>query len=764
MKRSLNFCFILLSVLSAFSCVHHEEDPAVFNLIPQPLVCKSTGGEFIFQEGQQIYADEEFLSAVEYVKEQLPEAWLYPTDVEEEAEVALVKDHTMEKDAYSLWVDASGIQIYAGGYEGAVSAVSTVRQLLEGKALSADPAAEKEYVVPAVQIEDAPRFEWRGVHLDVSRHFYRVDEVKELLDLMALYKMNKFHWHLTDDQGWRIEIRHYPLLTEQGAWRKLNNQDLECRARAAAEHNSDFELPQDRILLEDGEEVYGGYYTQEQIREIVSYAAVRGIEVIPEIDMPGHFMAAIDQYPWLTCAGYKGWGKYFTSPLCVGNEQALEFCKNVWEEVFGLFPSTYVHIGADEVDKRNWKKCPLCLSKIKAEGLEDAEALQAWFVREMEAFFLSHGKRMMGWDEVLEDGLSDQTVISWWRAWNQDAVTKATAAGKNVVMCPNSYLYFDYPQGPGNVSDIYNREPMPEGLTPEQEKRVLGIQCNIWTEIIPTVERMLYMLFPRLFAVSEQAWRPSGSPLDWPSFEKKVMNHLHRLDARSVNYRIPDLLGFCEDNIYVDSTALDIRCPYDGVLIRYTEDGTLPDSLSPIYEGPIPVTSDKDFNIRAFRADGTPCQCYRASFRKEDYREATAVEGELRQGLQGNWYEYKGDKAADIVNAPHKLAFIAEEIAIPENVRGLIGLTFDGYLDIPEDGVYTFSINSDDGSVLTIDGEVIIDNDGYHSPVEKVGQAALRKGLHPIHLSYFDPNGGLLEFRLVVDGVKKVCPSEWLKY
>ena len=314
----------------------------------------------------------------------------------------------------------------------------------------------QNYSIHVVQIEDAPRFEWRGFMLDASRHFWNKKEVKHVLDLMSLYKLNKFHWHLSDDQGWRIEIEKYPLLTEKGAWRKFNTQDRTCMARAKEEDNTDFLIPEDKIRIVEGDTLYGGYYTHDDIKEIVAYATQRGIDVIPEIDMPGHFLAAISQYPELACDGLIGWGEIFSSPICPGKDATLEFCRNVFKEVFELFPYEYVHMGGDEVEKANWKKCPLCQKRIRTEKLGSVEELQAWFVRDMEKFFPANGKRLIGWDEVVADGLSSDAAITWWRSWAKDALPTATAQKQKVIACPNEYFYFDYAQDQNSATGTFS--------------------------------------------------------------------------------------------------------------------------------------------------------------------------------------------------------------------------------------------------------------------------------------------------------------------
>ncbi len=749
---------VVVMASAIVACAEKPDSANVKNLIPDPVGVQIEKGSLRLGSTVGVsIVDSTLLPAIHYLDETLPvdvrlSAW-------EVADIIIVFDDDLQVGGYHLDIDSDRINISAADYNGVTSAIATLRQLL--------PATlrKDQLVFPLVQIEDAPRFGWRGVHLDVSRHFYDKEEVKSLLDKMALYKFNKFHWHLTDDQGWRIEIKQYPYLTEKGAWREFNWQDKECLRREKEEHNVDYGLPAAKLKTIDGKSLYGGYYTQDDIREVVAYAAERGIDIIPEIDMPGHFLAAIEEYPFVTCKNQKGWGTVFSSPVCPGNDDALEFCKNIWREVFQLFPYEYVHVGGDEVDKANWKRCQDCRTRARKEGLASTDELQAWFLRDMEVFFKENGRKMMGWDEVLEDGLSQNTVISWWRSWVPDAVQRATAQGMQVVVCPNSYLYFDVQQDQDYISRIYEWEPMPEKMTSRQEQLVRGIQCNIWTEWIPTAERMEYMVFPRLLAASEVAWRNANRQKDYPAFEKKVIHHIARMDDMGVNYRIPELTGFCEKSVFVDKDELEIHCALEDVEIHYTTDGAVPTLESPRYVRPIEIEDDVQFALRAFRPDGSGDQIFKVSFSKEEYLPAVSTNEMLISGLEGKWYDYQGCSCSEIEQATFNKTVQARKVEIPEGVGGNVGLVLEGYIDIPETGIYTFSLLSDDGSVLCIDGQEVVGNDGLHGPKARLGQKALQVGLHRIKILYFDCNGGVLRLNLVdEEGHQRECPEKWFKH
>ena len=675
-----------------------------------------------------------------------------------------LKDTGGKPGSYKLQSTPEYIQVEANDYSGIISAITTIRQLLPA---AIEVQGEKQtYSIPVVQIEDVPRFEWRGFMLDASRHFWNKDEVKHVLDLMSLYKLNKFHWHLSDDQGWRIEIEKYPLLTEKGAWRKFNEQDRICMARAKEEDNTDFLIPEDKIRIVEGDTLYGGYYTHDDIKEIVAYAAQRGIDVIPEIDMPGHFLAAISQYPELACDGLIGWGETFSSPVCPGKDATLEFCQNVFKEVFELFPYEYVHMGGDEVEKANWKKCPLCQKRIRTEKLGSVEELQAWFVRDMEKFFFANGKRLIGWDEVVADGLSSDAAITWWRSWAKDALPTATAQKQKVIACPNEYFYFDYAQDQNSVKKILAYDPCSDDrLSPEQKKYIWGVQANLWSEWIPTMKRIEYLIVPRMIALSEIAWAEPTAKPDLEEFCRQLVPQFKRMDVMRVNYRVPDLQGFYKVNAFIDETTVDLTCPLPGTEIRYTTDGSMPTKESTLYNGALDVTETTDFAFRTFRPDGSPSDVAHTKYVKAPYAEAVTAPAALQPGLKAVWHDFRGNLCADIDAAPVKGEYVVESVSIPEEVKGNIGLVMTGYLEVPADGIYTFALLSDDGSTLTLDGELLGDNDGAHSSVEIIVQKALKAGLHPIEVRYFDCNGGVLQMELVNEkGEKEMLPGAWLKH
>ena len=753
---------LMLSSCSPTTPVAHD-----VSIIPIPKEIKNANGQFTLKDGMTIgVADKQLLPAANYLSGLLSRSTGYIYNVREgDGDISLaVSDIAGQNEgAYSLDVTSGKVQIKGNTYGGVISGIESLRQLLPAEIES--PAVEKDinWSVPAVQITDAPRFGWRGLMLDVSRHFSTKEEVKELLDMMALYKLNKFHWHLTDDQGWRIEIKKYPLLTEKGAWRTFNNHDRECMRLAKEQDNPDYEIPAEKLRITQGDTLYGGFYTQQDIKEIVEYAGVRGIDVVPEIDMPGHMLAAVSNYSGVSCFNQTGWGTTFSSPVCPGKDSALEFCKNVYSEIIPLFPYKYIHLGADEVEKTNWKKCPDCQKRMKDNGLKTEEELQSWFVHNMEKFFNDNGKEMIGWDEILEGGLSPTATIMWWRTWSPNAVPDATAQGNHAIMTPNANFYFDYQQDKNSLSGVYNYNPMLESLNDAQKALILGIQANLWCEYIPSRERIKYMIMPRMMAVAELAWS-DPSVKSWDGFKERLVKQFPRLNIMNVNYRMPDLEGFNNTNAFIGEGTVAITCLDPSVEIHYTTDGSIPTLESPQYNGPIKVTETTDFTFRSFRPNGKKGDIVKTRYVKSEYAPA-ADATPSKKGLQAVWHEFKGNKCADIDNAPVNGTYEISEVTIPKEVKGNIGLVVTGYFNAPEDGIYTFNLLSDDGSTLKINGELVVDNDGPHSPREVTGQKALAKGLHPIEVKYFDHNGGMLQLKvLTADGKELPVNADMFAY
>jgi len=427
--------------------------------------------------------------------------------------------------AYNLNVNSSGVYISGDNEPGVFYGIQTLLQLFTTSAGKQKTAILK---LPKLTISDHPRFAYRGIHLDVGRHLFPETFIKKYTDYLASYKFNTFHWHLTDDQGWRIEIKKYPLLTRVGG----------CRDQTLVGRYGSNKY--------DGKK-YCGYYTQQEVKEIVQYAADRYITVIPEIEMPGHAMAALTSYPYLGCTKgpYKvmdTWG-VLDDVFCAGNDSSYRFLENVLDEVMQLFPSKYIHIGGDECPKERWKKCPVCQKKIRDEKLKDEHALQSYFIQRIEKYLNGKGRRIIGWDEILEGGLApDATVMSW---RGEEGGIEAAKLGHDVIMTPGSHCYFDHAQSANEDSltiggylpleKVYAYEPIPASLTIEQAKHILGAQGNMWTEYMEYPSKVEYMLFPRIMALSEVLWSPKEKR-SWTDFERRLPALFNRLDAEGINY------------------------------------------------------------------------------------------------------------------------------------------------------------------------------------------------------------------------------------
>lgn len=438
----------------------------------------------------------------------------------------------LPQEAYTLSSDADKIIICASGESGLFYGVQTLRQLLPTEIFNSKQV-NTEWSVPAVVIKDSPRFAWRGLLLDTSRHYMPVDFIKKFIDLMAIHKMNTFHWHLTDDQGWRIEIKKYPRLTEVGAYRK----------ETLIGH-----LLRDIPSKYDGQK-YGDFYTQQQIKEIVQYAADRYINIVPEIEMPGHSLAALASYPELSCTGgpvevATKWG-VFDDVYCAGNEQTFTFIQDVLSEVIDLFPGKYIHIGGDECPKTRWEKCPKCQLRIKQENLENEHELQSYFIKRVEKVLNERGKTIIGWDEILQGGLAPNAIVMSWRGI--EGGIAAAKASHYVIMTPGSYCYLDYYQekklaeplaigGYLPLKKVYSYDPVPNGFGELESKYILGLQGNIWTEYMKTPESVEYMAYPRAIAIAEVGWSKEPKK-DFKDFSIRLNEDLKRLDQLNVNYK-----------------------------------------------------------------------------------------------------------------------------------------------------------------------------------------------------------------------------------
>ncbi|MFN6964385.1 MAG: family 20 glycosylhydrolase [Pyrinomonadaceae bacterium] len=644
---------------------------------------------------------------------------------------------------YTLEVTRDSITI-AGTEAGAFYGIQTLMQLL--------PAAggRASYKVPAVEIRDQPRFGYRGMHLDVSRHFFTVEFVKKYIDLMSQYKFNTFHWHLTDDQGWRIEIKKYPRLTEVGS----------KRPETVVGRNLSPYIG-DKTPVE-------GFYTQDEIRDVVAYARARYVTVIPEIELPGHASAAIAAYPQLGCKTdlqYKvqtTWG-IFKETFCPTDE-TFKFLEDVLAEVIELFPdSPYIHIGGDEVLKDHWKESEFVQQLKQRESLKDEHEVQSYFVRRIERFINSKGKKIIGWDEILEGGVAPNATIMSWRG--ERGGIEAAKAKHDVIMTPNTYVYFDYGQGdpafePLNIGSyiplakVYGWDPVPKDLTADEARYILGGQANVWTEYLKTPQAVEYMAFPRMIALAEALWtRPENK--DHADFARRLAAHLPRLDRQNVNYRIPEPAGL--RNMFVPTAGdgkveLALTPFAAGQKIYYTTDGSTPDERSAEYRGPIALSlasgEIKTLKTIVATPTGRKSVVYAATIVRRDPLPASTL-SERRPGVDFELLIPNDDaRAKDGVIRAETRSITLDQFARSYDLKKPFAVTFDGYINAPVDGVYELQADATWDVTVVLDGEKLIDDAGTKDRRVRSAIVPLKAGLHKISLRY-NHRGGDATFRFL---------------
>lgn len=749
---------IILVLCPIFAFAQQQDKYAI---IPRPVKIVAGTGSFTWSNSTKIVlinGGKEFNPAVNELKE-------FSSKCSDQGvpanKVVLKYDPSIRADeGYHLVIKKNLIEIKMKSTAAAFWAIATLKQLMGVKVLTLDQAGVKTIVLPCLEIEDHPRFAWRGVHLDVSRHFFDLAYLRTMIDRMAYYKFNKFHLHLTDDQGWRLEIKKYPELTSKGAWRKLNNQDTVCMELAKT--NPDYALPQKHFKMVDGEIKYGGFYTQEEMRSLIAYATNKGVEIIPEIDMPGHMMAATNLMPWLTAKGKSGLAKDFTEPLCPCKETTYEFAENVFSEIAALFPSKYIHLGADEVEKSSWKNIPQCEELMKKEGLKTVDELQSYFVRRMEKFFNSKGKKLIGWDEILDGGVSPTATMMYWRTWMPKAPKIAAEKGIEMIMTPGEYCYFDAQQDGGSLQKVYGFDPYHYNLTAAERKKVKGVQANIWTEYIPSERRLEYMVFPRLLALAEVAWNKNEE--NWPDFDRRLQVHTQLMEAMNINYRMPDIKGFAEKSVFVDSAYLMIKKPFKEMVVRYTTNGAVPDLSAKILPDKLLIKEPVQLKMAGFINNGNKGDVYTINYEKQAYLKAVAGK-KLESGLKFYYYPvyYKNAKSINEKDLTAEKITKAVEIPLAETAPSF-ATRHVGFFYAPTTGIYIFALRSDDGSILKIGDKVLIDNDGMHFSIEKSAEIALEKGYHPFELLFVEGGGGYtlqLQCKQPNGQLKAVDPSSF---
>jgi hexosaminidase len=762
-KIFLPLC-VLMAVCAGMANAQ-DNDPNL-GIIPAPVSVKKAAGEFILSQQTIILADSVTNKAVLFLTDYLRNKAMLHVKLKANNgasapnSIVLTSDGTdnLPSEGYRLTITPQQI-IIAGKGAGLFYGIQTLIQLMP-------PANDRTAVakLPCLQIEDYPRFGYRGMMLDVCRHFFSVEMVKKYIDLMATYKLNNFHWHLTDDQGWRIEIKKYPRLTEIGSQR--------AQTVIGNYH--------DRTPQQFDNTPEGGYYTQDQIRDVVKYAADRYINIVPEIEMPGHSEAALAAYPELSCdpsINYKvaqTWGVFHD--IYCPSDRTFSFLQDVLTEVMDLFPSKYIHVGGDEAPKDVWKKSEFCQKLIKDLGLKDDKSsskedkLQSYFIQRMEKFVNSKGRSIIGWDEILEGGLSPNATVMSWRG--EAGGISAAQQNHNVVMTPGSGgLYFDQLQAKVNeplsiggydpLSKIYSYNPIPAILTPDQQKFIIGVQANLWTEYIPTDSKVEYMVLPRMLALSEVAWSPLANKNYIDFANTRLPLHLARLDENKFEYRVPAAIGGLDTIVFSQQLNVNLKPSVTGAKVYYTIDGYNPGETDMEYTMPmtysIPPDQYRELKTIVITSSGKMSQVTHETVYNKMPFPAVNFQGTAKgikyQLFTGEFTSVSQLEDAAAIDTGTAVTFNTS--GFKKNIKGF-GVIYNGYIRIDTDGVYGFSVASANGSQLLIDDVPVVDNDGKHGVFDQGGSAPLLKGSHKVTIKYFDTgnSGSLKVFMTIPDKPK----------
>jgi hexosaminidase len=746
-------CTILLG-----SCISRK-DPGqsgeAFQVIPTPLSVHEGAGTYHITTSTRIcYLAGDTADALPELAVRLSQALgkalpeppgVVPYDVHHppagEHGILLALDSSVKHDeGYLLEIGRKGVDLKARTPAGLFYGIQTLRQMLPRE--NKDPG--DGVTLPCLTIEDEPRFEWRGMHLDVARHFFPADSIKRFLDALAMHKMNRFHWHLTDDQGWRIEIEKYPALTEVGAWRE------DTRERAWS---------YDQFPVVEGKPVYGGYYTREEIREIVKYARERFITIVPEIDIPGHSWAALYAYPNLSCSGKPYFHSpsdpfSFTDPFCAGNSGTYRLLEDVFSEVMDLFPSRYIHLGGDEAKKTPWEHCEKCQKLMKEEGLEDEGQLQSYFIDRIGRFIMSKGRDYIGWDEILEGGLPEGAAVMSWRG--EKGGIEAARMGHPVVMVPSHTLYFNSAQfdpgqdGPGrrsitSLKDVFMYQPVPEELGSDESSMIMGVQGCIWTENTQTWHKVEEHLFPRLLALSENAWNPAATK-DFNEFRQRVNRHYTLLDEGGFHYFIPPPRGLKGSNLFLAGKPARIRLenPLGYGRVVYTLDGSVPGPGSHEYSQELIIREACTIRSAIILPSGKMGVVMNSQVSFMEPLDPEIIDGSAFSTGLGYRYMEGTITSLDQIDGltTIKDGIVKMPLIISERAEDNFAIEYEGYIRVDDVDIYTFRLASDDGSRLYIGDTLVVDADGIHAPRPVTGQVALAPGYYPLKIQFFDGNYG----------------------
>jgi hexosaminidase len=721
------FRFLIVSVsvcIMACTNINEQVYNQGINIIPKPQNITEQEGSFVLDKTTAVkLQSSDIKSVADYFLRKIQ----LSTGIEllrDNAEKMLVLqvDSTLplNLEGYELMVRPDTITVIGKTPQGLFYGMQTLMQLLPAEIESSQKVCGAKWIIPCVSVVDEPAFPYRGMHMDACRHFTPVDFIKKQLDVMAMFKINRFHWHLTEDQLWTPEIKKYPRLTEVGSVR----------------------------YNQDGSVATAGFYTQEEMREVVAYAAERFITIVPEVEMPGHALAALAAYPELSCTG----GPFHTRPVwgiepelfCAGKEGTFHFLEDVIDEILDIFPGEYIHIGGDECPMVRWEQCPLCQQRMKEEGLRNETELHGWFLRRMENYIRSKGRKIIGWDEILDGGASSTAAVMSWRG--DVGGIKAANSSHHVIMTPGQYCYLDYRQGGRTVEPlsmgpcttlekIYSFNPIPESIEASQRHFVLGAQVNVWREYIFTTDHMEYMIYPRALALAELTWTPTEQK-DFPDFVRRVNNAYVRLDEHHINYHIPLPEGPVGNEMeFVDTVSVAFFNTRNYPMY-YTVNGNNPTIKSTLYQNPLFLDKTTTIKIITVLPSGKISQIRTVNYVKTDY--APAYQGNTQPGI---WMRHVDGLFSN--SAAYKNVQFSEPKVIPcftpvdlnklDDYKTPWVEIYEGYFEVPEDAVYAFAVNSEE---LWVDGKLILDyNNKVARNLTTVVTKALAKGKHRFQLN-----------------------------
>ena len=722
MMKNLKMLGLIISTL--FFSTHYMAGETNIAIVPKPNQITVNDGDFVFKTGMTVMAPADCRGKALLVKKLAAATGISLKNSKERQKAtivfSLVQNNDLGQEGYRLVVEKNRINIEAATQNGLYYGVQSLLQLLPPQVESKTKVAAA-WKVPCVVITDVPRFSYRGVHLDCCRHFSTIDEIKKMLDMFAMYKINKFHWHFTEDQAWRIEIKRYPKLTEIGSNR-----------------------------IDDGKP-YGGFYTQEQIKDVIKYAADRNIEIIPEIEMPGHALAALSAYPELSCTGgpFKPrtiWGVE-DDVFCVGNEATYTFFCNVLDEVCALFPSKYVHIGGDECPKVRWHECPKCQALMKKEGLKNEMELQSYFTKKMEKYLITKGKRMFGWDEILEGGVAPSAMIMSWRG--EQGGIDAANAGHDVVMTPTGYLYLDHYQGDllcepmkiggfSTLQNVYGYDPIPKAIAADKAHHVLGLQGNLWQEYMYEPDQIEFQYFPRVPAIAEVGWTNKENK-NVDDFISRLDDQQVRWDFHNINYYIPMPEGNMNNIQFADNVTLPFTSNRP-VKMVYTLDGSEPTASSTVYSQPIAIDKSSVIKIRSVLPQGklSPVRTIQLT-KVEPYKGIEKVDG-LQKGMKMRFVK-DGDfttvaQLASVANWKDTVVTSLNDFfKLKKKEQAGGAAILEGYIYVEKDGSYTLHCLGDQ---FFLGDKLLIENPGMKKNAKSDVTVPLTAGYYPIKVVFLN--------------------------